>query len=261
MTRRAGTLALLLFVPALPACDETAPGVSVYAAASTAPFMTAFARAYEERTGVRVRCSFAASSTLARQIEAGAPADIFVSANPQWMDRLEAAGRLAAGRRRDLLANDLVLAVAAPPESPATAAAPAVDLAPGTSVTPDTWPGRIAIGDPDHVPVGIYARQALRALGWWDDLEPRLVPADDARAAVRLLTIGEVAAAIVYRSDTVASREVVVAARFAPGTHDAIRYPVALRKGASTAASEFLLALTAPDTEPLRTSFGFTVPR
>lgn len=214
------------------------PGkLTVFAAASTAGVLQEAAGLFEERTGIRVALSFAASSTLARQIRAAAPADVFLSADRRWMDDAEAAGMIRPGTRRDLLANELLLIAPAgrgfqartTPDFDFAARLPAIK--------------RIAVGDPSHVPAGRYAAEALRALGWWDALRPRLVPAVDAVAAVRLVEMGEADAGIVYSTDARRCDKVEVVAAFASDLHEPIVYPVAQCTDAPAAARfiEFLL--------------------
>lgn len=211
--------------------------VTVFAAASTTDVMRALGERYETETGIHLAFSFDSSSSLARQIEAGSPADIFLSADEAWMDELASAGAIRADTRFDLLANELVLV------APARAPQPHIEFAPDFEVaTRLSTLQRIAVGDPRHVPAGRYAMQALESLGWWDELAPRLVPAKDVRAALRLVEIGEVDAGIVYATDAPASPGVVVIGRFPDVSHRPIRYPIALCSGSEAAAQfvEFL---------------------
>ncbi len=245
----------------LPSCspggaeaDDAA--ITVFAAASAADFLSAFARRYEADTGERVRFRFDASSTLAGQIEGGAHSDVYVSAHPALMDRLEKAGLIETSTRRDLLANAIVLVIPAEHFLGITVKFKMDHQFDFASV----WTGKIAVADPSHVPAGIYARQAMTALGWWADVQDRLVRVSDVRAAVRLVERGEVSYAIVYASDASAIEAVAVAAVFPPQSHDPILYPAALCTGASDEARAFLEALAAPETAELRESFGFRVP-
>lgn len=224
--------------------------LTVYAAASLGNALTDIVRAYEQtRPGLALRTSFASSATLARQIEAGAPADLFVSADRQWMDYLAERGLIDAASRRDLLGNTLVLV--------APAAAP-LHLALSAGRVP-VFSGRLCMGDPASVPAGRYGRQALMHLGWWAALAPRVVPAEDVRAALAFVERGECALGIVYGTDARQSRRVVIAGRFPPHTHEPIVYPVALRPGAPAAAREFLRYLQGPQARRLFTAHGFTV--
>jgi molybdate transport system substrate-binding protein len=226
--------------------------ITVFAAASTADLVSEVAALHEAETGVRVRSSFAASSTLARQIESGARADVFLSAHVRWMDALEERGLVRADTRRDLLANALVLVAATEPDAP-------VRLERGAAAA-DAIPGRLAIADPEHVPAGLYARQALEWLGWWEGVRDRVVPALDVRAALRLAEMGQVDAAVVYASDARASSAVTVLAAFPPESHDAIRYPVALVRDAGPGGAAFVDRLVASVTPELAAAHGFREP-
>lgn len=215
----AGALALLSACSGGSAEDgRDGAGPVVLAAASLQEALTEAASAWAAQGHPPPRLSFAASSALARQIEGGAPADLFLSADAEWMDRLDSAGLLRAGSRADLLANELVLIAPAPA---AGAPPPAAGLAALAA-------GRVAMADPEAVPAGRYARAALGHLGLWDAVAPRVVPAENVRAALALVERGEVGLGIVYATDALASSRVVVVHRFAPGSHPPIRYPVAI---------------------------------
>jgi molybdate transport system substrate-binding protein len=226
-------------------------GLTVFAAASTADALTAIGKAFERSGGATVAFSFAASSTLAKQIEHGAPADLFLSADQAWMDYLAGKQAIRAGSRRDLLGNRLVLVAPA-------GAVPVLTVAPGFAVGA-AFSGRLAIADPAHVPAGIYAKQALAALGWWTELEPRLAPAADVRAALRLVELGEAGLGVVYASDAVGSVTVAVAGAIPAALHAPIRYPVALTAGARGGAAEFLAFLGGREAAAVFAAHGFTV--
>lgn len=221
--------------------------IVVFAAASSTDVLSRLAKAYERRTGVRVQCSFAASSTLARQIEAGAPADVYLSANPEWMDRLES--RKLVERRRDLLSNRLVLI--APPGREFD-----VVMERGFAFG-SAFEGRLALGDPAHVPAGQYAREALESLGWWNQIEDRLIPAMDVRDALRVVALGEAGTGIVYSTDAATSEQVRVIGAFPQETYSPIRYPVALVKGASSDAGEFVNFLFTDEARAVFEDAGF----
>ena len=208
-----------------------APAQTVYAAASLATALQELARLLPDRD---VRLSFAGSSSLAKQIAVGAPADIYFSANTQWMDYLQQRGLIVADTRVDLLGNSL--AVVAPKGE-------------GFQVNPETgfdfagaFPGRLAVGDPSHVPAGIYARQALVRLGWFAALADRLAPAPDVRAALVYVERGECAAGIVYATDAAVSAKVEMLAALPAHTHDPIVYPVAAIESRDSDAVRQLLA-------------------
>jgi molybdate transport system substrate-binding protein len=222
----------LLLAPAAARADE----LTVFAAASLTDAMRDIAALWQAAGHPPFRASFAASSTLARQIEQGAPANLFASADEKWMDELAKRDLLAAGTRSDLLGNDLVLVV--PADRPAQVAiGPGFDLAALLGAD-----GRLAVGDPAHVPAGIYAEQALRKLGLWTAIAPRLARAEDVRSALLLVERGEAPAGIVYATDAAASPRVSIAGTFPADSHDPITYPFALTKAGDTADARALLA-------------------
>ena len=193
--------------------------VTLFAAASLTEAMTDVSNAYRASSGNRVRLSFAASSVLARQIEAGAPADIFASANESWMDYLEARGLIDASTRRSPIGNRLVL-IGASHFAPEIAA---IEDLP-THLGDD----RLAIGDPAHVPAGIYAKRALQSLGLWTSLSTRLALTDHVRATLALVDLGEAPLGIVYATDTRLSTRVKTLVTFPEPSHGPITYPFAI---------------------------------
>ncbi len=224
----------------------------VFAAVSTSGPLEAIARDYEAATGVAVTCSFASSSTLAKQIAAGAPADLFLSADQGWMDYLAERAAIVAASRVDLLANDLVLVT--PVDRPL---AVRVDK---NFAFAASFAGRIALGDPTNVPAGIYAREAFVALGWWDALAGRLAPTADVRAALKLVELGEVEVGVVYATDAKASAKVVIAATIPSDLHTPIRYPVALTVAAKPTAAAFLAHLLGEEAHARFREAGFAFP-
>lgn len=220
--------ATLHLAAAGPGTDESSPGdpaLTLFAAASLTSALTEIL----PRAGFpEMRLSFAGSSALARQIDAGAPADLFVSANQRWMDYLQERGRIDGETRFDLLANRLVVVTPA-------GSGLEVEPRPGFDLA-GAFRGRLAVGDPDHVPAGIYARQALQALGWWPALEHRLAPAPDVRAALLYVERGECEAGVVYATDAAVSRRVRIAAELADSLHAPIRYPAAVVAGRDSPA-------------------------
>ena len=196
----------------------------LFAAASTAGAVTAVTDAFAATGAGAVRPVFAASSTLARQIVQGAPADLYLSANVAWMDYLARNGRLEPQTRVDLLGNRLVLV--APAGSSLT-----MTIAPGFPLAAALDDRPLALADPAHVPAGMYARTALERLGVWAQLVRRTVAAVDVRAALALVERGEAAAAVVYASDACDNPRVRVVATFPTGTHDPIVYPLAIVAG------------------------------
>jgi molybdate transport system substrate-binding protein len=244
----------------VPAADGAGPPgqdpttLLVFGAASLTDALGEVDRAFTARTHVGVRASFAASSVLAKQIEAGAPADVFFSADLGWMDYLQKRDLLKHGSRRDVVGNSLVLI--APLDSGVhLRIAPHFDLA-GT-----LGGGRLATGDPDSVPVGQYARAALTQLGVWDSVAPRLVRAENVRTALEYVARGEAALGIVYGTDAQAEKRVRVVDTFPADTHPPIIYPAAATAGARPQASGFLEFLVSDEARTIFARYGFTPPR
>ena len=253
MTSRARVLALAVTLWAGAAGGETAGELVVLAAASTAAAMDEVAALFAETGHGRAHISYASSAALARQIELGAPADVFLSANRNLMDYLAERGLIDAASRRDLLGNELVLV--APLDSPLRLA-----IAPGFPLAQALGDGRLAMGDPDHVPAGIYGRDALRELGVWDAVAARVAAAADVRGALALVSRGEAAAGVVYASDARAPARVRVLGRFPAASHGAIVYPVAaVGARAGPAAAAFLEFLGSPEAQAAFRRHGFIV--
>jgi len=236
-----------LLLAAAPALAET---ITVFAAASLREALDAVVRPFEAATGHRVAVAYAASNALAKQIEAGAPAAIFVSADTDWVDYVEARGFALAGSRTNLLRNDLVLV--APAGSKAS-----VRLAPGVDLSPLLQDGRLAIANPDSVPAGRYAKAALTALGAWERVSARIAPAENVRAALSFVARGEAPLGIVYRTDALAEKDVRIVDTFPASSHPPIAYPLVLLKGASPAARALAAHLAAPAMRPTWQRFGF----
>jgi len=201
-----------------------------------------------------LRLSFASSSTLARQIEEGAPANLFASADEKWMDYLADKKLIAGDTRKDLLGNSLVLIV--PSDKPVH-----VTIAPGFDLPGLLGPnGRLATGDPKHVPVGIYAEQALKKLGLWDAVAPHLASTEDVRSALLLVERGESPVGIVYGTDAAVSKAVIVAGTFPESSHDPVSYPFAVTKSGDTPDARSLLTfLSGPQARAIFVKRGFTV--
>jgi len=247
----AATLVVLI---ALAAPARAGEPVTVFAAASVTDSLEAVAAAYVERGGAAPRFSFAASSTLARQVEAGAPADIVVSASRAWMDYLEARGLIDAASRTDLTGNALVLIA-----PPGAAPGPVSLDGPGAILGRLGTEGRLVVGDTAHVPAGIYATQALGSLGLWPALEPRLALADNVRAALALVARGEAPLGIVYATDAAVAPEVRVVARFPADSHAPIVYHAAVVAERGTPEVRRLFDfLRGPKALAIFERFGFT---
>ena len=231
------------------ASSTAAADVTVFAAAS---LTAAAGEVFDGDAPPEVSLSFAASSVLARQIDAGAPADLFLSANSAWMDFLQQRGRIDTATRVDLLANRL--AVVAPAGSGLD-----VEIS-GDFDFPGSFAGRLALGDPDHVPAGMYARQALVRLGWWSRLEPRLAPAPNVRGALVFVERGACSAGIVYATDAAASDRVEVAAVIPDSLHEPILYPAAAVAGRDSPQVRAAMArLLSPAAARIFRRHGFTV--
>ncbi|MBA7729261.1 molybdate ABC transporter substrate-binding protein [Citrobacter freundii] len=227
--------------------------ITVFAAASLTNAMQDIAAQYKKEKNVDVVSSFASSSTLARQIEAGAPADLFISADQKWMDYAVDKKSIDTASRKTLLGNSLV--VVAPKASEQKAFA--IDSK--TNWTNLLNGGRLAVGDPEHVPAGIYAKEALQKLGAWDTLAPKLAPAEDVRGALALVERNEAPLGIVYGSDSVASKGVKVVATFPEDSHKKVEYPIAIVDGHSNATvSAFYDYLKGPQAAEIFKRYGFT---
>jgi molybdate transport system substrate-binding protein len=238
---------LLALIASVPARAET---ITVFAAASLKDALDENAKAYEARARDRIVVSYAASSALAKQIEAGAPADLFISADLDWMDYLEQRRLIKPDTRRNLLRNRLVLI--APADSKAS-----VDIRPGFPLAALLGDGRLAMANPDAVPAGKYGKASLEALGVWKDVQAKVASAENVRAALVLVSRGEAPLGIVYRTDAAADPKVRVAGLFPENTHPPIIYPIALTANAKTAASAFLDWLNKPEARAIFQKHGF----
>lgn len=227
--------------------------VTVFAAASLTNALQEIATQYKKKTDVEVVSSFASSSTLARQIEQGAPADLFISADQQWMDDAVAKKSMDDATRVTLLGNELVLV------------APRSDSAKPVTLNEQTdWKSllkgeRLAVGDPDHVPAGIYAQEALQKLGAWQVVSPLLARANNVRAALALVERNETPYGIVYGSDAVASDKVQVVGTFPASSHKPVEYPMAIVKAHNNAAVKaFYDYLKGPEAAAVFKQYGFS---
>ena len=247
------SLATLAMATAPLAATRAAPPVpiTVFAAASLTDALQAVARTYTQRTGVPVRFSFASSSLLARQIESGAKADVFVSADLAWMDHAQKAGRIDAGSRRTLLRGRLALI--APADSRVSLKiAPRFPLAQALGAN-----GRLAVGDPAYVPAGIYAQTALTRLGVWPGVQGRLARADNVRVALSYVARHEAPLGIVYETDAWAEKGVRIVGIFPETSHPPIDYPAALVRGGNPAARGFAAYLQSPAAKATFRRYGF----
>lgn len=243
-------LALALVLPT-PAAVAQAPAVTVFAAASLTDAMKEVANAYKVKSGVSVTLSFGASSTLAQQIDQGAPADLFMSADADWMDFLQKKGGIAEGTRKDLLGNELVLVAG-------NNARPAPQIAPHFNLADALGDGKLAMADTASVPAGKYGKAALTSLGVWDSVAPKVVQAENVRVALEYVARGEAPFGIVYATDAKVAA-VKVVGTFPENSHPPIVYPVALTKMASGAARNFLTFLSGSEARAIFEKAGFTV--
>jgi len=256
MLNRALLRTLCAFALLLAGAVSHAAPLTVFAASSLKEALDEAGRAYERETHQSIRASYAASSALARQIEQGAPADVFLSADLDWMNYLDTRGLIVRASRGNLLGNRLVLVV--PRDS---RAAPLV-LARGVDLRPLLGNGRLAVALTASVPAGKYARDAFESFGIWATLKPRLAEAENVRAALMLVARGETPAGVVYASDARAEPGVRVLALFPSDSHTPIVYPVA-RVSASShpAAAPFLRWLEGPRSRAIFARHGFLLLR
>jgi molybdate transport system substrate-binding protein len=237
---------MLLLVTASASAQDT---VTVFAAASLANAFGEVSKQFEKEKGIRISHSFASSATLAKQIEAGAPADIFISANAQWMDYLQQRGHIATTSRRNLLGNRLVVIVPKGGDFPLRFER-SFDFA-------ATLEGRLCMGNVASVPAGIYGKQALTYLGWWDAVKGRIVSTSDVRAALAFVERGECVAGIVYASDALVSDKVQIAGEFPEQSHEPIVYPMALVGEARNMHKDYWEFLQSPASAAVFARHGF----
>ena len=238
-------LLLILFTTPLWAGE-----VTVFAAASMKTALDRISEGFEAATGHRVTRSHAGSSALARQIQLGAPADVFISANPGWMDALEEGGLIAAETRFDLVGNRLVLV--------GREAAEPVEITAGFDLIAQLGDGRLAMALVEAVPVGIYGKAALENLGLWDAVAPQVAQSDNARTALALVAVGAAPLGVVYATDATADPRVSVVATFPADSHPPITYPVAATVTARPETAAFLAWLKSSDAQKILTEEGFT---
>ncbi|MEZ5711576.1 MAG: molybdate ABC transporter substrate-binding protein [Sphingobium sp.] len=226
----------------------------VLAAASLQQALEEAADVWAAQGHARPVLSFAATSALARQIEAGAPADLFFSADEDWMDYVARKNLIAQGARRDVLGNRLVLIAPRGGEQPQM-------LTPELKLSAMLGDGRLAIADPDTVPAGKYAKAALMSLGLWDGVTDRLAPAENVRAAMALVERGQAPFGIVYATDAQASSKIYVIGIFPPDSHPPIRYPLArLAQSSSPDAEAFRRYLMSDEAQAIFAQYGFERP-
>ncbi|HTG37926.1 molybdate ABC transporter substrate-binding protein [Sphingomonas sp.] len=251
---RARRRALSLFI-GLAAVSTITPAVAqdrplVLAAASLQEALDEAATRFSRGAADRPRLSFAGSSSLARQIMSGAPADLFISADEAWMDAVERSGEVAPGTRAAMAGNRLVLI--APVDRQVAARS-------GADILRALGSGRLAMADPDAVPAGRYGRAALSRFGIWNAVAPRVARAENVRAALALVERGAATLGIVYATDAMASRRVRIVGTFPRASHPPIRYPIArLKRSNSTRAEAFRRFLLSVDGQAILQKHGFS---
>jgi molybdate transport system substrate-binding protein len=229
------------------------PDLLVFAAASLKNALDEVDGLFDQKTGQKIKVSYAASSALAKQIEAGAPADIFVSADLDWMDYVAQKSLIKPETRANLLGNKIVLIAPA-------ASTLQLKIAPGFALAPALGDRRLAMADPASVPAGKYGKAALEALGVWATVADKVAPAENVRAALLLVSRGETPLGIVYETDAAADRNVRIVDRFPASTHPAIVYPIAVTRSSSNpGVADYLAFLKSSAARSAFEKQGFTI--
>ena len=242
----------LLCGSAFPPASAQDKGLTVFAAASMKNALDDIDSAYTAKTGVKIVTSYAASSVLAKQIEQGAPADIFMSADTDWMEYAAARKAINEATRTNLLGNSIVLI------APTDSKIDSVGIGEGFDLAKLAGSGRIATGDVSAVPVGKYARAALEKIGAWKAAEPKFAMAESVRAALTLVARGEAALGIVYATDARVEPGVKIIGTFPADSHPPIVYPVAATASAKPEAADYLAFLRTPMAKTIFEKYGFT---
>jgi molybdate transport system substrate-binding protein len=230
-----------------------AADVTVFAAASLKESMDEQARRFEAASGNKVIVSYGASNALAKQIESGAPADVFISADLDWMNYLDQRKVLKSNTRSNLLDNTLVLVEPA-------AGTSILKIAPNFPLASALGPEKLAMANPDSVPAGKYGKSALQSLGVWKSVEAKIARAETVRAALALVARGEAPFGIVYRTDAMADKGVKVVDVFPPNSYPPIVYPIAVVAGANSSAADALVEyLRSAAARPVWEKYGFTL--
>lgn len=243
-------LTLLALVPLLVQAQEPKKAIIVFGAASLTDVLGEIGTAFTRDSGITVKTSFAASSALARQIESGARADVFFPADLEWMDYLVERKLIRTATRKEVVGNRLVLI--APAHSKVS-----VKIKPGFSLAEALAGGRLATGDPDSVPVGKYALAALTRLGAWQQVEPRLIRAENVRSALAFVARGEAALGIVYATDAKIEGKVRVVDTFPEDSHPPIHYPIAATATSGAEGARFVEYVAGAKARPLFVKYGF----
>ena len=253
MIKRFCTAAVVLLLALSPVRGAQAQDVVVFAAASLKNALDAAAHTFEGQGGAPVKISYAASSQLAKQIDSGAPADIFISADLDWMNYAQQHNLIQPATRKNLLGNRLVLVAPA-------GSGVKIDIKPGFGLVGMLKGGRLAMADPASVPAGKYGKAALEKLGIWPSVAPHVAGAENVRAALLYVDRKETPLGIVYATDAASDPKVEIAGTFPENTHPPIIYPIALTAASKNPnAAQFLAFLEAPAAKPAFEGQGFTV--
>lgn len=252
MHRLSGIVAALVVLLGTAHSSAQDRTLTVFAAASMKNALDDIDAAYTAKTGVKVTVSYAASSTLARQIEQGAPADIFISADTDWMDYAIGKRTISEPTRVNLLSNSLVLI------APKDSGIDNISIAAGFDLAKLAGDSKIATGDVKSVPAGKYAKAALEKLGAWQAAEPKFAMAESVRAALTLVARGEAGLGIVYSTDARVEPGVKVVGTFPAGSHPSIIYPVAATMTAKPGTSDYLAFLRSTAAKTILERYGFT---
>jgi len=244
-------LALIAIALASPALAQEQ--ITVFAAASLKNALDAVDAAFSKETGVKMVASYAASSALAKQIEQGAPADVFISADLQWMDYVAERKLIKPDSRLNLLGNKLVLIAAADSKLGT------ITIGPGFDIGKLAGDGRIAVADVRAVPAGLYAKAALEKLGAWPAAEPKLAQAENVRATLAFVARGETPVGIVYETDAKIEPKVKIVGAFPEGSYPPVTYPAALTTTAKPAAARYVDFLRSSAAKAIFERYGFSV--
>lgn len=250
--RNVWSVAFVFFLVVLAPIAAYAADITVFAAASLGDSLTEIEKSWAAQTGHDAALDFAASSLLARQIEASGGADIFISADRDWMDYLDRRNLIESRSRRDLLGNHLVLIEPA-------ASHVRIALSHGFDLLSELQGGRLAIADPAFVPAGKYGRAALVTLGIWNSLADHLAKAENVRVALAYVARGEAPFGIVYTTDALSEPRVRIAATFPDSSHPPIVYPAALIRNFRPLAAQFLQYMSSPRASTIFLKNGFVV--
>jgi molybdate transport system substrate-binding protein len=246
-------VASLVFGAALPPAGALETSLTVFAAASLKNALDDINAAYTAKTGIKIAASYAASSALAKQIEQGAPADVFASADIDWMTYAIGKESINEATRVDLLGNKLVLI------APKDSGVATVSIGPGFDLAKLAGDGKIATGDVQAVPVGKYAKAALQKLGAWDAAAAKFAMADNVRAALILVARGEAALGIVYETDAKVESGVKIVGTFPADSYPAVVYPFATTATAKPEATDYLSFVRSSLAKGVFEKYGFTV--